>query len=246
MNDPVRTRAPSADASTVIERLPRATFRSHIADRLRAAILGGEIAPGAPLVETVLAERFEVSRAPLREALRQLTEEGWVVTVPYTGTRVIELTAQDVREIHSLRVTLEQFAFELVWPQRDERFAQSMRARHARLLQAIDLGNDLASIEAELELHGLAYEASGHRLLQRHWAGLRGRLQMYWAAHHRAHGSRGPRRDAHDDYVRLALGDDLDAMRAEIAHHMQRGAAQTQFALTARPRALQPTVEQET
>jgi DNA-binding GntR family transcriptional regulator len=230
----------------VIERLPRATFRSHIADQLRTAILRGEIVPGAPLVETALAERFEVSRAPLREALRQLTEEGWVVTVPYTGTRVIELTAQDVREIHSMRVTLEKFAFELVWPHRNETFGSSLRQRHARLLAAVDQGDDLASIDAELELHGLVYEASGHRLLLRQWAGLRGRLQLYWAAHHRANGSRGPRRDAHDDYLRLALGADLEAMHREIVHHMQRGAAQTQIALTTRPSALQPTVLQET
>ncbi|MFM1854907.1 MAG: hypothetical protein RLZ83_216 [Pseudomonadota bacterium] len=230
----------------MIDRLPRATFRSHIADRLRAAILAGEIAPGAALVETALAERFQVSRAPLREALRQLTEEGWVVTVPYTGTRVIELTAQDVREIHSMRVTLERFAFELVWPRRDEAFRAALLARHAVLLGAIDRADDVASIDAELDLHALVYEASGHGLLQRQWAGLRGRLQMYWAAHHRAHGARGPRRDAHDAYVALALGTDLDAMRAEIEHHMQRGAAQTQLALTARSRAFQPFLEQET
>jgi len=65
------------------------------------------------------------------------------------------------------------------------------------LLATIDAGDDRASIATELALHGLVYEASGHRLLQRAWHGLRGRLQLYWAAHHRAHGRRGPRRDSH-------------------------------------------------
>ncbi|MFX5705701.1 hypothetical protein ABTE52_22180, partial [Acinetobacter baumannii] len=60
------------------------------------------------------------------------------------------------------------------------------------------------------------------------WAGLRGRLQLYWAAHHRAHGMRGPRRDGHDSYIAAATGDDLEAMRAEIRQHMMRGAMQTE------------------
>jgi DNA-binding GntR family transcriptional regulator len=57
---------------------------------------------------------------------------------------------------------------------------------------------------------------------------LRGRLQLYWAAHHRAHATRGPQRDSHDSYIGAALGDDLAAMQAEIVDHMRRGAEQTE------------------
>jgi DNA-binding GntR family transcriptional regulator len=220
--------------TSAISKLPRSTFREHIAERLRAAILSGELEPGSALVETTLADRFSVSRAPLREALRQLVQEGLITTVPYTGTRVIELTVDDVREIHSLRTTLERFAFEQAWPRRDAAFGKELSRRNAALTKTIDRGDDLASIAAELELHSLVYEASSHRLLQNTWAELRGRLQLYWAAHHRAHGKRGPRRDAHDSYVAAALGDDLDAMKAEVAEHMQRGSLQTEKFLRAR------------
>ena len=95
--------------------VPKATLRAHIAERLRAAILAGDIAPGAPLTETALSTRFNVSRGPLREAMRQLIEEGLLVTVPYTGTHVAALSVEDVREIYSLRTALEIFAFEQVW-----------------------------------------------------------------------------------------------------------------------------------
>ncbi|HSH88674.1 MAG TPA: GntR family transcriptional regulator [Ramlibacter sp.] len=211
-----------------VARLPKRTFRQHIADRLRSAILGGEISPGSPLVETALAEQFNVSRGPLREALRQLIEEGLLVTVPYTGTHVTPLSVTDVREIYSMRITLERFAFELAWPKRDAAFKRELRRRNTVLLAAIDAGDDAASIQAELDLHGFVFEASGHHLLQRTWASLRGRLQLYWAAHHRAHGIRGPRRDSHDDYVRIALGNDLQAMLDEVSSHMRRGAEQTE------------------
>jgi DNA-binding GntR family transcriptional regulator len=224
-----------------IERLPKSTLRAHIAERLRTAILAGDIAPGSALVETALSKRFEVSRGPLREALRQLIEEGLLVTVPYTGTHVASLSVADVREIYSLRTALEVFAFDQVWDRRDERFRAELGRRNEALIATIDSGDDRASISTELALHGLVYEASGHKLLQRAWHGLRGRLQLYWAAHHRAHGRRGPRRDSHDSYIEAALGDDLEAMRLEIADHMRRGAEQTEKFLRAMPGLSEPS-----
>ena len=208
--------------------VPKATLRAHIAERLRAAILAGDIAPGAPLTETALSSRFNVSRGPLREAMRQLIEEGLLVTVPYTGTHVAALSVEDVREIYSLRTALEIFAFEQVWEHRDDRFRRELHRRNEALLGSIDAGDDRTSISTELALHGLVFEASGHKLLQRAWHGLRGRLQLYWAAHHRAHGMRGPRRDSHDSYIKAALGSDLAALRLEIADHMRRGAVVTE------------------
>jgi len=212
-------------------------LRAHVVERLRAAILGGDIPPGAPLVETALSERFDVSRGPLREALRQLIDEGLVVTVPYTGTHVASLSVEDVREIYSLRTVLEAFAFEQVWLRRDSRFRTELVARNDALIATIDAGDDRASISAEMHFHSLVYEASGHRQLQRAWDGLRGRLQLYWAAHHRAHGRRGPRRDSHDSYIAAALGEDLAIMRAEVADHMQRGRETTERFLRSLPPA---------
>lgn len=225
-----------------IDRLHKSTFRQHIAERLRAAILAGELAPGAPLVETSLAAQFAVSRGPLREAMRELIEEGLLVTVPYTGTHVISLSVDDIREIYSMRIVLERFAFEQAWNKRDDHFGLELQRRKTLLTAAIDAGDDRASIQAELDLHGLVYEVSGHKLLQRTWFGLRGRLQLYWAAHHRAHATRGPRRDAHDSYVQAALGLSLDAMLDEITRHMGRGTGRTEaFVRFANPFDFPPT-----
>lgn len=215
--------------------MPKSTLRALVVERLRAAILAGDIPPGAPLVEMALSERFEVSRGPLREALRQLIEEGLLVTMPYRGTHVAPLSVDDVREIYSLRTALETFAFEQVWDRRDERFQAELCRRNEVLVATIDAGDDRASIDTELSFHGLVYEVSGHRLLLRTWHGLRGRLQLYWAAHHRAHGRRGPKRDSHDSYIAAALGNDLHAMRSEIVEHMRRGAETTERFLRSLP-----------
>lgn len=218
----------SAGKSSNLASIPRSTFRVFIVESLRSAILSGEIPPGAPVVETTLSEQFGVSRGPLREAMRQLVEEGLLVTVPYTGTHVISLSVDDVREIYSMRTALETFAFEYIWEKRSDAFVSELCRRHELLTEAIDAGNDHESIKAELNLHGFVYEASGHNLLLRTWTSLRGRLQLYWAQHHRAHGLRGPLRDSHDSYVKLATESDLNAMRNEIQTHMLRGATQTE------------------
>src|SRR5215475_10075891 len=135
---------------SLFDPVPKSTLRARIAERLRGAILAGDIPPGAPLVETALSQRFDVSRGPLREALRQLIEEGLVVTVPYTGTHVAPLSVEDVQEIYSLRTALETFAFEQVWERRDARFRAELRRRNKALLATIDAGDDRASILAEL------------------------------------------------------------------------------------------------
>ena len=204
----------------------RETFGNRIASNLRRAIISGEIAAGSQITEVELASRFGVSRGPLREAMGKLSSEGLLVTVPYTGTRVLKLTAKDVREIFSLRTALETLAFREIWDRRDEAFAGELETRHGVLISTLDLNDHVASSEAEVRFHSLVYETSGHDLLLESWQRLSGRLQLYLAVHQRAHGRTGPIKDAHERYLQLALGDRLDLMLNEIEAHMQRGVDQ--------------------
>jgi DNA-binding GntR family transcriptional regulator len=216
--------------------LPRITLRDRAAEALRGAVLTGQLPPGAPVVEVALARDLGISRAPLREAIRQLLEEGLLVQPrAWAGVTVAPVDAKMATELYTLRTALEIFAFEQLWEKRDGRFRAELRRRHAMLTEAIDAGDDPATIVAELALHSVAYECAGHGLLLSTWEGLKGRLQLYRAAHHVAHGRRGPRRDAHDDYVRRALGRDLEAMRAELRTHMRRGLETVLRFLAAQP-----------
>jgi DNA-binding GntR family transcriptional regulator len=221
------------DAPT-IGKLQKQTFGARIADELRKSIFAGDIAPGAPLVETALAEQFGVSRGPLREAIRQLIDEGLLVQIPFTGTHVTELSEQAVREIYSLRTNLETFAFRLAWDRRDKHFREELQKRQAALIDAIDAGDELECIRRELHLHSLVYETADHLLLLEIWNGLKGRLQLYWASNHLAHGRRGPRRGGHDSFLAAALGDSWDAMEREIETHMRLGGEETERYLKAR------------
>src|SRR5439155_2242489 len=78
-----------------------------VLERMRTAILAGDLAPGSKLVETELAERFGTSRGPVREAIRELAREGLVVELPRRGTVVTTLTARDLAEVYAVREALE-------------------------------------------------------------------------------------------------------------------------------------------
>ncbi len=210
----------------------RVTFRVQIADQLRQAIISGSIAPGAVVRETELAVRFGVSRGPLREAMSLLGEEGLLVSVPYTGTRVATVAMADVSEIYSLRTALESLAFRQIWSNRDAAFRLELGRRHQTLQQSLSAADRFVSTMAEVHLHSLVYEMCGHKLLLETWRRIAGRLQFYLAVHQTAHSRSGPLIDAHDRYVDLATGNDLDIMLAEIEHHMKRGVARLESFLS--------------
>jgi DNA-binding GntR family transcriptional regulator len=78
-----------------------------VAAKLRAELMAGALRPGAELSQVALAERFGVSRIPIRDALRILAGEGLVEIEANRGARAIALTPAEVREVYDLRVLLE-------------------------------------------------------------------------------------------------------------------------------------------
>jgi len=91
-----------------------APLTDEVAAQLRAAILGGDFAPGQKIRQADVARQLGVSRGPVREALRSLIAEGLVQDEPRRGTFVAKLSPDDVREILDVRVALEVRAAQLV------------------------------------------------------------------------------------------------------------------------------------
>ena len=99
-----------ATARLTMPAAPRASTSSLIADALRAAIVDGTLAPGAPLRQDAIARHFSVSAIPVREALRQLESEGWARVEMNKGATVAPLSADEAREIYEIRSALESLA----------------------------------------------------------------------------------------------------------------------------------------
>jgi len=90
--------------------MAKAILRDGVYETLRARIITGQLTPGEALGEERLAAELNVSRTPLREALRKLSEEGFVEYKPFRGARVIQPTPELVREIFLIREALEGVA----------------------------------------------------------------------------------------------------------------------------------------
>src|SRR4051812_41421279 len=93
-----------------IEELASVSLVELAVSRLTREILGGGTEPGERLVEEQLTKRFGISRAPLREAMRLLAEQGLVEHVPRRGVRVAVLSDDDIQELYVVRDVLERHA----------------------------------------------------------------------------------------------------------------------------------------
>jgi DNA-binding GntR family transcriptional regulator len=109
-NDELDQSSLSADPDRIAPLARRQSLQVQAYQALRAAILSGELAAGTRLVETQLAKQLEVSRTPIREAIRQLQQEN-LVTSDIAGTlRVATLSMQDAVQLYTCRIVLEQLS----------------------------------------------------------------------------------------------------------------------------------------
>ena len=87
--------------------IPRQVLHQQVGSRLRQLIVEGRIAPGAKLNERALCEQLQISRTPLREAIKMLAAEGLVALLPNRGAVAAQLSAQDVEHTFEVIAGLE-------------------------------------------------------------------------------------------------------------------------------------------
>jgi DNA-binding GntR family transcriptional regulator len=186
---------------------------------LRTAILDGSVPPGGQLREAHIAADLGISRSPLREALSKLEEEGLIVKVPFRGAFVVEVSAQDVAEIASIRRLVEPYAAQLA-------SAALNGPDHPRLMQTIEDLNratkkhDIpASIDAHLRFHRLFYDLSGHAILRSLWNGWETKLRLYLTVDHRTYSDLHDIAVEHEELAASALNGDLDLFQRQLAEH---------------------------
>lgn len=196
------------------------TRRAEIVGLLKRAVLTGQLEPGQKVNELRISEQMRVSRAPLREAIRELVQEGILTSIPYAGTFVIDVTAKDIEDAYSLNKVLDEFAIARTWPNRDQRFFDELDRRHAAVKRATRERDTTQQIEKALQLHGLIYEWADNSVLLETWQRLASRLQMYFALHQRALNEPVPSEDLHEGYVRLLKGNNMRAAQKHAGEHI--------------------------
>lgn len=198
------------------------------ARRLRGEILSGALMPGERIVEEQLTRRFGTSRAPLREALRQLGEQGLVEHLPRRGVRVTQLSARDIAELFTLRDVLEQFAARCALSEGglpDPAGLEAMAAAVTTMEQATAEGDALAQAAGHRAFHLALVAMAGHRHLLDVYEPVILKLQLYMATNMRREATERPPEEGPHRHRRLydaVRGGDLATVLAELEAHGAR------------------------
>ncbi len=145
------------------------TMQDEIVDLIRDATLRGDIDLGQHLPEQELAEQMGVSRIPIREAMRQLEQEGLVMRIPNRGCFVADFTEQDVAEIFSLRATLEIMAIERATPNLTPQDIANLREIIETQHQASEARDFNELTQLDLKFHEYICVRANHGRLLKTW-----------------------------------------------------------------------------
>ncbi len=193
--------------------------------RLRLEILSGALPPGERLIEEQLTSRFGISRAPLREALRELAQQGLVEHLPRRGVRVADLSALDVDELFGLRDVLERYAMEVALPLQGNHSIEGLTAAWKEMAAAAAEGDAFRENEAHRQFHIEVVALAGRRHLLMAFEPVILKLQLYMAANLRREAERQAPAEGVQRHRRLldaiAAGD-LPTVLDELASHGAR------------------------
>jgi GntR family transcriptional regulator, rspAB operon transcriptional repressor len=160
------------------------TIREQVVERLRADVLSGRIAAGAPLREVQLAERFGISRGPIRDALLQLTQEGLLVSRPNRGVRVGRAPADAIQPLlFELRRKIEVSALRSVFDRLDDDHEEL-----GAILEGFQLACEREEmsevVEHDMKLHRWIVERPGDPDLLAIWLSITVRMRLMYTRHH--------------------------------------------------------------
>jgi DNA-binding GntR family transcriptional regulator len=140
---------------------------------LLASIANGDLAPGTRLTQEELAERLDVSRQPVLQALRLLKKDGFVVDAGKRGLMVRPLDSMQIAQVYELRAALDALAARLA-AQRKAALDDALIAHGRKAARSPGVG---PLIEADITFHNAIYAASGNPMIaesaNRHWAHIR-------------------------------------------------------------------------
>ena len=140
-----------------------------IAAVLRRRIVGGGLTRGDRLTEESLAEEFQVSRGPVRDAITQLVFERLLRIQKPRGVYVIGLDEEDVEQLYSLRGALERLALTRAMRVKDDARWTPLRTSVKQMNSAADAGDYDGFTQADLAFHSGIYELSDHPRLEAAW-----------------------------------------------------------------------------
>jgi DNA-binding GntR family transcriptional regulator len=160
------------------------TIPEQIAEHLRQEIISGSLTEGEPLREKEIADRFGVSRGPIREVFRQLTQQGLLELEPNKGVRVADSPSPEVRSlIVELRRKVETFIISNCFDQISEKDIQTWELILEEIKDACQSGAKVALTNLDIRLHEAIIQACDDQGLFTIWQTITLRMSMRYQRH---------------------------------------------------------------
>jgi GntR family transcriptional regulator of gluconate operon len=195
-----------------------------LAHELRVQIITGQVKAGTHLVEDALAETFDVSRGPVRDALRQLELEGLVESRRGKSRRggflVTGMTSADMAELYSLREALESLAVRLAIQRGEAADWSGARRAVDGMLGAADSADALSFARFDMDFHTQLYAQSGNRRLASVWEQYRPTFAVLLNVTTAQDRDLHPSAESHVELLDTVLRGDTDGAVALLSEHL--------------------------
>ncbi|MBQ9871455.1 MAG: GntR family transcriptional regulator [Eubacterium sp.] len=201
-------------------------LREVVFKTLRNAIIHGELKPGERLMEEKLAKSLEVSRTPVREAIRMLELEGLVVMLPRKGAEVARITVEDLEEALEVRMAIEDLSVRLASLRIDDEGKEKLRKAAAAFDSALEQKDVVKIVEKDERFHDVIFEATKNRRLINLAHSLREQVYRYRYEYVKDFSSHDKLSREHIRIMEAILNGDVvraqQAMRGHIYDQLQR------------------------
>jgi DNA-binding GntR family transcriptional regulator len=201
--------------------ISRRYLHDEVAERLRELIHSGELEPKSRVNELELAERFGISRTPLREAIKILATEGLLELLPNRGARVASITNHEIDEMIEVVAGLEATAADLACQRITDEEIASIEALHRRMVASWEQGDHPAYFTLNREIHEAIMAASRNVTLQGIYEGLSGRIQRTRYSAHKTPEQWHRAVTEHERMIELLKARDAESLAKLMREHIQ-------------------------
>ncbi|WP_216600513.1 MULTISPECIES: GntR family transcriptional regulator [unclassified Ruegeria] len=219
----------------LMDSINRPTLHEELVERLRNLVVEDVLKPGEKVPEKQLCDSLGVSRTPLREALKVLASEGFVVLQANRGARVASVTREELENTFPVLAALEQLAGELACQQMDVAEIQRIESSHKDMLSAYEVRDRQAYFKANQDIHQALIKGARNDILENHHKLLAARVRRARFLANLSDERWAQAIDEHETMMELLKARDADGLGKAMKLHMMNK-------LSALVKALKPEV----